>query len=120
MICPSNILRKRLRGSTLLETMTASIIFMIVFIMAMDTLTCLLTFDNSDADYIVIENELRRCQKQLRQSELRPGTLTFPYKWGEITVEVSSYKGNVYRVDMVATGQKKHRKTGYRFLHVNP
>ncbi len=114
------IVRKRVSGSTLLETITASVIFMIVFVMAMDTLTRLLTFDSNDSDYIVIENELNKCKKQVCREELRPGTRTYQYKWGEIDVEISHYKDQVFQVSMVATGQKKHRKTSYRFLQANP
>ncbi len=114
-----NIGRKRLQASTLMETITASIIFMIVFVMAMDTLTRLLTFDKDGAEYIQVENELGRCRKLIRQSELRPETSTYLYDWGEIRVEILNYKENVFLVNMVATG-KKQRTISYRFLQANP
>ncbi len=114
------ILCKRILGSTLLETITASVIFMIVFVMSMDTLTRLLTFDSSDSDCVVIENALSKCKRELCRQELRPGTRVYPYKWGEISVEISTYRGDVFQINMVATGPKEHCKTGYRFLLANP
>jgi hypothetical protein len=104
---------KKLSASTLLETVTASVIFMIIFVMAMDTLTRLLTFDIGDSDYIVIENDLRKCRKQISKSELRPEKRTFHYDWGELNVEITAYKENIYQIDM------KCRHINYRFLQAN-
>lgn len=125
MNCPYNeyltkIFSRKLSASTLIETITASVIFMIVFIMAMDTMTRLLGFDNNDSDYIMMENDIKKCRKQIGQKELQPGKETYIYKWGEVEVEIINYKENVYQVDLIAKGAKKHRRIGYRFLQANP
>ncbi|MBP1615004.1 MAG: hypothetical protein H6Q13_2452 [Bacteroidetes bacterium] len=113
------LLFRKLAASTLLETIIASVIFMIIFVMAMDTLTRLMTFDNEDADYIVIENELRKCKRLVCLNELRSEAKTFTYDWGEIDVEISNYKENIYQVNMVAVTTNQHRKISYRFLKAN-
>lgn len=115
-----NIFNRKLVASTLIETITASVIFMIVFIMAMDTMTRLLGFDSNDADFIVMENDIKKCRKEINQKELQPGKETYIYSWGEIELEIKNYKENIYQVDLMAISVKKHRRIEYRFLQVNP
>jgi hypothetical protein len=115
----TKILSKTLSGSTLLETIVASVIFMIVFVLAMDILTRLIVFDNEDADYLVVENDLRKCQRQICLNAITPETKTYKYDWGEINVEVSDYKENIYQVKMVAMTNKQHRQIRFRFLKAN-
>jgi hypothetical protein len=108
-----------LPGSTLLETITASVILMIVFVMAMDTLTQLTVFNNEDANGLVVENDLKKCQRQICLDEIMPRAKTFKYDWGEINVNISNYKVNIYEVDMVAIANNHHRKVHFRFLKAN-
>jgi len=110
------LFNRELAASTLIETITASVIFMIIFIMAMDTMTRLFVFDSIDTDYIVMENDIKKCRRKINQKELYSGRETYRYEWGEIEVEITNYKDNVYQVDLIATSVKKHRRIGYRFL----
>lgn len=109
---------KKLRGSTLVETLTASVIFMIVFMLAMNTLTRLLSVD-SDTDYVIIENDLRKCRRILNRSELHPGTRTYPYEWGEVEVDIHIYKNDILQVEMTTHSRKQYRQISYRYLYVN-
>ncbi len=114
------LLSKKIVGSTLLETITASIIFMIVFIMAMNTLTRLAKATKADAEYFAIENELKKCQTLICTSIVYPKSETYAYEWGEITIDILNYRNNIYQVNMIACTNKSHKKLFYRFLTKNP
>ncbi|MDR0895382.1 MAG: hypothetical protein LBN06_08825 [Prevotellaceae bacterium] len=88
--------------------------------MAIDTFTRLLTFDRNDADYVVIENELNRCRRHLAGKRLQPATFIVPLDEGEIEVTVTSYKENLYQIDLSAVSAGKHHRIRYRYLQANP
>ncbi len=113
------LLSTQLTASSLLETITASVIFMIIFVMTMDTLTHLMTFDSKSADYIIIENELRKCKRQICLHEVRPEVKNIKYNWGEINIRISCYSENLFQVDMTAKTINKQHQISYRFLKAN-
>ncbi|MDR0961936.1 MAG: hypothetical protein LBM62_05185 [Mediterranea sp.] len=125
MSCPFNSKRRlnrsrRLRASSLAETITASVIFLLIFVMAMDTLTRLLTSGGNDTEYVVLENELNRCRRQIAGSTLQPQEYTKTFDEGEIEVSITHYKENIYQIDLSVVGVARHRRIHYRYLQANP
>lgn len=113
------LLLHTLSGSTLLETITASVIFMIIFVLAMDTLTRLMVYDNEDADYLLIETDLNKCRRQICMNNVTPDEDIYEYEWGKIDVKISTYKENIYQIEMIATTNKQHRQIRFHFLKAN-
>jgi hypothetical protein len=105
----------------MVEVITASIIFLVLFVMTMDTLTRLAVFGRGDAEYVVIENELNKCRRDMAHRELVPGSRTLTYEWGEIEMNVTPYKANIFQVELtVLTRDEKKLTAGYRYLQANP
>lgn len=114
-----HLLRGKLRASTLLETITASVILMIVFIMAMDTLTRLFAYE-SDSKVLLVESDLGRFRKQLASRELTPAITTFTQTWGEIKVSISPYRSGLFQIELQAFSSKGKMLSCYRYLQSNP
>lgn len=112
------LLRLRLAGSTLLETIVASVIFMIVFGMAMDILTRILISNHKDNENLVIESAFSKCQRQLTQTKITAGNETFTFDWGEIEVTVSQYGKELFKVELNAV-TKANKRVSYRYITSN-
>lgn len=108
----------KVKASTLLETVVASVIFMIVFIIAMDTLTRILISNHKDNDFLVIESAFNSCMHELENKELVAGENTYTFDWGEIHINISSYKEAVYQIHIQAITREK-REVNYRYLSTN-
>ena len=114
----SKLLKNRLSGSTLLETIVASIIFMIIFGIAMDVLTRIIISNHKDNENLLIESAFGKCQRELT---IRPTSLvnqTFTFDWGEIQVTISPYRRNLFKVKMNAT-TKANKSVSYRYIIFN-
>lgn len=109
------LLCTKLKASTLLETIVASVIFMIVFVIAMDTLTRILVSNHKDNDFLVIESAFSRCINEMKNKELKIGEQSHTFEWGEIYVNISLYKEAVFQVHMQAVTREK-REVNYRYL----
>ncbi len=53
-------LTQKLIATSLLETIVSSVIFMILFIIAMHSMTNLLVYENRQPNHLVIENDLKK------------------------------------------------------------
>ena len=114
--------RVKLSASTLIETITASVIFMIVFVIAMDVLTTIITHDTKDSDYIVVENEISKLRRDIIDNgdDIRVGDSVYEFGWGEVRLNISEYRNNgVFLVDIDAVSLKGRRMAAYRFLLTN-
>ncbi|MDR0893649.1 MAG: hypothetical protein LBN24_13755 [Mediterranea sp.] len=108
----------RLQASTLIETIVASIIFLCVFGMAMDTLTRLFASGRDEADYLLVESVMNRQRRALEQHPPTGASAkSYPYRWGELRIEMHPYgeSSNLLEVDMQAVTLRK-KEINYRFI----
>lgn len=113
------IIRFRLKGSTMIEVITASVIFMIVFIMAIEIITRLSLFSNKTNGYIAIERDLKSTAIKLGSMDISENEQVFHYEWGEVRAHLTLYKENIYRIDMLAVPTKRQQNISYTFLLAN-
>lgn len=111
---------KSLQAYSLVETIVSSVIFMIIFLIGMYTLTNLTRYDIADASYLVMEMELQKLRQEIILSNPFPTEQDYIYKWGEIHVCIIQYKNEVYQVEVTAVSQKGHKTIRYRFLQAAP
>ncbi|MDR0938382.1 MAG: hypothetical protein LBN29_03355 [Mediterranea sp.] len=107
-----------LRASTLIETIVASIIFLCVFAMAMDTMTRLFASGRDDGDHLLVESAMGQRRRALeRDGAPVPGSRTYVYPWGELRVDVRPYgeSSSVFEVDMRAVTLRK-KEVAYRYI----
>lgn len=114
-----HILKKTLQAYSLLETITSSVIFMIVFLIGMHTLTLLAKSDAVSTNSLVVEIELQKLRKQIAQSTLNPLNQSYDYNWGKIKVSAAHYRGAVFVVNLTAINQENRELATLRFLHAN-
>lgn len=113
-------LNRNLQATSLLETIVSSIIFMIVFIIAMHSMTHLLVYENRQPNYLIIENDMKKCRRMMEKEgiDANAGEQSYSFPWGKVNVSVSPYKGNILLIHMtleIENGQS----IGYHFLYVN-
>ncbi|MGV8094880.1 MAG: hypothetical protein AB2L24_23760 [Mangrovibacterium sp.] len=106
----------KLKASTLLEVITASIIFMIVFVIAMDVLTRLAVFEEKGVDYVLMENDAGKCYQLMVSGNPGLGEYTYHFRWGKISVVVTDYKGSVYRAVLKTVPNQGQHQISYSFL----
>lgn len=113
-------LNLKLSATSLLETIVSSIIFMIVFIIAMHSMTNLLVYENKQPNYLIIENDMKKCRRMIEGSriDVAENQLRYPFSWGNVIVSVSPYKDSIILIQM-ASEIENGQSTGYSFLHVN-
>lgn len=111
------LLTTKLSGSTILETIVAAIIFMIVFSMAMDILTRILISNHKDNENLIIESAFSKCEREIKRNGLTIGEQTYTFDWGEIQIAISQYGNELYKVEMNATTNEK-KKVNYRYITV--
>lgn len=116
---PGRWLKIRFKGNTLIEVVTASIIFMIVFTMTMDILTRLSAFGNNRVSHVIMERDLKTEAESIKANGIPDGDKVHDYEWGEIQIGISEYKDNLCRIDMQAVSGKGKIKMYYTFLAQN-
>lgn len=116
----SSIFAKTLTASTLMETIVASIIFMIVFLMGMHTLTRLMDHGVSDTDYLLMESELQKLRKSITFDGVFPFEQSYTHEWGNTNIYITPYRDKVYQIKVTAINKKKRKSISYRFLQSTP
>lgn len=111
---------KSLQAFSLIETIVASAIFMIVFLIGMHTLTSLVKYDITDTSYLVMENELQKLRKGIVLNESFSAEQDYTYEWGDVNIHITPYKDNVYQIVLTAVSKEKNKTVRYRFLQATP
>lgn len=113
-------LKHTLPATSLLETIVSSVIFMIIFIIAMHSMTNLLVYENRQPDWLIIENDMKKCRRMIEKEGIDENRREhyYPFSWGRIRVSVEPYKDNILLIEM-ASEIESGQSVGYYFLHVN-
>jgi len=105
----------RLPGSTILETVVACIIYMLVFSMAMDILTRIVISNHKDNENLIIESAFSKCKREIRKKSLTAGSEVYTFDWGEIQINITDYGNELFKIEMNATTNEKKR-ISYRYI----
>lgn len=105
----------RLSGSTILETVVASIIFILVFSMTMDILTRIVISNHKDNENLIIESAFSKCKREIRKKSLTTGSEVYTFDWGEIQINITDYGNELFKIEMNATTNEKKR-ISYRYI----
>lgn len=113
-------LTRKLPATSLLETIVSSIIFMIVFIIAMHSLTHLLIYENRQPSYLVIESDMKKCCRLIEKEgiDVKVHEQFYSFSWGKISIKVSPYKDDIFLIHMVSEIENG-QSISYHFLYAN-
>lgn len=115
------LLTRKLPASSLLETIVSSVIFMILFVMAMHALTRLLVHENKHPHHLVMESDMKKCKRMIEKEGVDENAEDkyYAFPWGKVKVSVSPYKGDILLIHITPEIEGA-QQAGYHFLHVNP
>lgn len=105
----------KLKASTLLETIVASVIFLIIFAMAIDTMTRMMVFDHQDSEYLLIESAFNKYEREMRNKEIVVGSENYTFEWGGMNVITTYYEDGLYLIEMNALSNSK-KKVKYQYI----
>ncbi|HBB02143.1 MAG TPA: hypothetical protein DCZ19_13885 [Porphyromonadaceae bacterium] len=93
---------------------------MILFIIAMHSMTDLLVYENRQPNHLVIENDLKKCRRMIAKEGVDRNTKEryYSFPWGNIKVSIFPYKGDILLIH-ISSEIEDGQSTGYYFLHVN-
>lgn len=114
------LLTRELPATSLLETIVSSVIFMIIFIIAIHSITHLLAYETKQPNWLIIENDMKKCRRIIEKEGVNESrdARYYSFSWGSIRVSATPYKDNILQVEMsseIESGQS----ISYYFLHVN-
>lgn len=102
--------RVKVQASTLMETLVASVVFLIVFAMAMTSAVNLRKMETPD--WARIERDFNEFRKQIPEDGKQ-----YEYDWGRIEATCSDYHNLPGLLDVQVTIRLKDgRRTWYRYL----
>lgn len=109
----------KLKASTLIEAVVASTIFLIVFLLSLETVSRLFTGGRDD-ELVMIEADHRTdvCFAVYGTGEYPPGTYTDEFDWGTVSTEIEYYDKNtgLLQVTVSAAIKNSRRPLTYRYV----
>jgi hypothetical protein len=111
-------LKKRLKGSSMIEAIVASLIFLTVFILSLSTLTRLTL--REDEGYVLLEAQraMTDCFRRYGDGTRAQGSYTDKFGWGEITTTINVYGEYevIQQISLRATLSGSRKTMEYRRL----
>lgn len=111
-------LKQTLGGSSMIETIVASMIFLLVFTISLSTVTGLTLREDEGYALIEAERRLADCSGRYCDGTWAQGEYTEEFDWGKITVTITDYGdyGQIRQVILRAALNNGRKKLEYRRL----
>ena len=108
-------MKRSLKGASLVEALVASVIFLTVFLMAMDSLMNIARINHSGVSPVEMEAAVRDCLKKIEDGST--DKRSYCYQWGSVEVDAQPYKAFDDLLDVTVTAKAKNGcAIIYRFL----
>ena len=82
----------KLRASTLIETIIASVIFLAVFMISLETVSRLTVRNNDNIILVEADYRVKECFREYGDGRHENGQYTCEYDWGGITILIHPYR----------------------------
>jgi hypothetical protein len=96
-----------LKGSTLVETIIASVIFMCVFAISLETVSRLTVRQEGNLALVEAGRRMEECFRDYAGRD--NGTYTREYEWGEVRVVLRPYRDYAQLREMVVTADVERK-----------
>lgn len=104
-----------LKGASLVEALVASVIFLTVFLIAMNSLIGISRIRISSPSPVEIEDAVEECISRFRGES--DDSRSYDYWWGVVEVEAKSYKTSDEVLDVTVSAKAKNGRTViYRYI----
>ena len=94
---------RRISGSTLVETMVASVIFLCVFVISLETVSRLTLSENDTVVLVEADHRIKENFRQYGDGRHEEGLYTREYDWGRVTVVIRPYVNYTDLQELVVT-----------------
>lgn len=107
--------KKRINASSLIEVIVASVVFMVVFLISLQTIGKITTKSGTSIELINAQNKIYAAFRAA-QDGMVPATTK--YDWGSITISREKYKNfnDLMQLRIVATLDRKNKKIVRHFI----
>lgn len=106
-------IERNLRGSTLIETLVAAVVLLIVFTLTMETLAHLSVEEGEPAEWVEIVKAVQACYRQEVRGE---GGKIKEYGWGKIEVRTVPYGPGLWQETLTVVPRRG--KSGFVFVYL--
>lgn len=107
-----------LPASTLVEAIVASVIFLAVFAISLNTVTRLTTGEKDYITMVEVDYAIKSCFREYSGGGHLPGKYNKTYDWGEITIEINPY-GNYPELQQLMISADIHNRNKYmEYRHI--
>lgn len=112
------IIDKRFEGSTLIEVITASIIFLIVFIASFTILSRLIPADNDAVERIDADYRVSTTFRELADGLHEDGKYAAKYSWGEVDASLEPYSeyADLQQLCITVSLRKSKKRIVYKYV----
>lgn len=112
------IIGKCLKGSTLIEVITASIIFLIIFIASFSVLSGLTPADNNAIELVDADYRASFVFRELSDGLHEDGRYNTEYSWGKINATLEPYSdyADLQRLSITVTLTKSNKRIVYNYV----
>lgn len=108
-------MKRSLKGASLVEALVASVIFLTVFLIAMNSLTDIARVRFSGTSPAVVEEAVGGCLAKFAAETADRAVYSYP--WGDIEIVAEPYRASDDLLDVVVTAKVKNQNTViYRYL----
>lgn len=83
-------LKLKLPASTIIETVVASVLFLLIFFICIESITRINSMSRGE-EPLEVEMDFNNCIKMFTAEKYGEGEYTMTYRWGDITVSVKPY-----------------------------
>lgn len=108
----------RLRASTLIETMIASVIFLCVFTISLDTVSRLTLKNNDQSILVEVDYRIKQCRQEFSAKTHRQGSYIREYSWGKIIVNLKPYRNYMDLTELTITADVKNNSKRFKYKYV--
>ncbi len=108
-------MKMSLKGTSLVEALVASVIFLTVFLIAMDSLTNIARLNLSGASPVAIEEAAGECLEKFAEGTADKAAYSYP--WGDVEIVAEPYRQADDLLDVTVRAKSKNGYTViYRYL----
>ena len=112
------LISKHLKGNTLIETVTASVIFLIVFIASFSVLSALAPANTSGLEFIDADYRASGLYRELADGIHQDGEYSTQYDWGKISATLEPYfdYSDLQQLSITVTFNSNRKRIVYRYV----
>lgn len=107
-----------LRADTLIEAIVASVIFLLVFGISLETISRLSLYHNQDPLFVEVDYRLKSCFEEFSGGSYEYAVYHRKYTWGTITIDIKPYKEYSGIQEITLSAKIKHRLQSIEYRHL--